>query len=118
MRKIYYLSTCGTCKRILAEMPEIESFELQEIKKNPVTAEQLQEMYDKVGSYEKLFNKRAQLYKSEGLKDKNLQEEDFKKLILEQYTFLSRPVMFIDDTIYVGNSKKVVEAAIEQLKNK
>lgn len=118
MRKIYYLSTCGTCKRILAEMPEIESFELQEIKKNPVTAEQLQDMYDRVGSYEKLFNKRAQLYKSEGLKDKDLQEEDFKKLILEQYTFLNRPVMFIDGNIYVGNSKKVVEAAIDQVKNK
>ncbi|MDR0229272.1 MAG: hypothetical protein LBI72_09435, partial [Flavobacteriaceae bacterium] len=56
--------------------------------------------------------------KSEGLKDKNLQEEDFKKLILEQYTFLNRPVMFIDGNIYVGNSKKVVEAAIEQVKNK
>lgn len=118
MRKIYYLSTCGTCKRILSEMPELDTFELQEIKKNPVTESQLEEMYKLVGSYEKLFNKRSQLYKSEGLKDKNLQEEDFKKLILEHYTFLSRPVLFIDDSIYVGNSKKTVEAAIEQVKNK
>ncbi|MDM1517027.1 hypothetical protein HX089_11585 [Myroides odoratimimus] len=118
MRKIYYLSTCTTCKRIMTEMPELDTFELQEIKKNPVTEPQLEEMYKQVGSYEKLFNKRAQLYKSEGLKDKNLQEDDFKKLILEQYTFLNRPVMFIDGNIYVGNSKKVVEAAIEQVKNK
>lgn len=118
MRKIYYLSTCSTCKRILGEMPELDSFELQEIKKNPVTEVQLEEMYATVGSYEKLFNKRAQLYKSEGLKDKNLQEEDYRKLILEQYTFLNRPVMIIDDNIYVGNSKKVVEAAMEQVKNK
>lgn len=118
MRKIYYLSTCSTCKRILGEMPELDTFELQEIKKNPVTDAQLEEMYAVVGSYEKLFNKRAQLYKSEGLKDKNLQEEDYRKLILEQYTFLNRPVMIIDDNIYVGNSKKVVEAAMEQVKNK
>lgn len=118
MRKIYYLSTCGTCKRILSEMPELDTFELQEIKKNPVTESQLEEMYKLVGSYEKLFNKRSQLYKSEGLKDKNLQEEDFKTLILEHYTFLSRPVLFIDDNIYVGNSKKTVEAAIEKVKNK
>lgn len=118
MRKIYYLSTCSTCKRILGEMPELDTFELQEIKKSPVTDAQLEEMYAVVGSYEKLFNKRAQLYKSEGLKDKNLQEEDYRKLILEQYTFLNRPVMIIDDNIYVGNSKKVVEAAMEQVKNK
>lgn len=116
MRKIYYLSSCTTCKRILSEMPEIESFELQEIKQNPVTEQQLKEMFEKTGSYEKLLNKRAQLYKSRGLKDQNLGEEDFKNLILEHYTFLSRPVMFIEDNIYVGNSRKVIEEAIKQLK--
>lgn len=116
MRKIYYLNSCTTCKRILSEMPEIESFELQEIKQNPVTEQQLKEMFEKTGSYEKLFNKRAQLYKSRGLKDQNLGEEDFKNLILEHYTFLSRPVMFIEGNIYVGNSKKVIEEAIKQLK--
>jgi len=89
MKKIYYLSTCTTCKRILSELPNLESFELQEIKKNPVTANELQEMYSKTGSYEKLFNKRAQLYKARGLKDQNLQEEDFKALIEEHYTFLN-----------------------------
>lgn len=112
MKKIYYLSTCGTCKRILSELPNIGEFELQEIKKNPVTLNQLQEMYSKTGSYEKLFNKRAQLYKSRGLKDQNLEEDDFKNLIEEHYTFLNRPVIFIDDQIFVGNSKKVIEEAI------
>lgn len=112
MKKIYYLSTCSTCKRILSELPNVDSFELQEIKKNPVTAEQLQAMYDKVGSYEMLFNKRSQLYKARELKDKNLQEEDYKVLILEHYTFLARPVIFINEAIFVGNSKKVIEQAI------
>ncbi len=112
MKKIYYLSTCTTCKRILSELPNLESFELQEIKKNPVTANELQEMYSKTGSYEKLFNKRAQLYKARGLKDQNLQEEDFKALIEEHYTFLNRPVIFIGNDIFVGNSKKVIEEAI------
>ena len=111
MKKIYYLSTCTTCKRILNEMPNIDTYELQEIKANPVTASQLQEMYEKVGSYEKLFNKRSQLYKSRGLKDQNLVEEDFKNLLLEHYTFLARPVIFIDDAIFVGNSAKTIEAA-------
>lgn len=96
----------------MSEMPNLDSFELQEIKKNPVTAEQLQEMYAKVGSYEKLFNKRSQLYKSRELKDKNLQEADYRDLILEHYTFLSRPVIFIGEAIFVGNSAKVIEQAI------
>ncbi|MEC4115795.1 arsenate reductase family protein [Myroides phaeus] len=111
MKKIYYLSTCSTCKRILSEMPAIDTFELQEIKKDPITAEQLEEMYVKVGSYELLFNKRSQLYKNRELKSKNLQEEDYKDLLLEHYTFLSRPVIFIGDEIFVGNSAKVIEKA-------
>ncbi|WP_353102233.1 ArsC/Spx/MgsR family protein [Myroides odoratus] len=112
MRKIYYLSSCDTCKRILGQMPNLDTFELQDIKKEPVTAAQLQALYAVVGSYEKLFNKRAQLYKARGLKDQNLQEEDYKNLILEQYTFLNRPVIVIDEAVFVGNSKKVVEEAI------
>lgn len=114
MNKIYYLGTCTTCKRILKELPFIEKFELQEIKKIPLTPEQLQQMYLKVGSYESLFNKRAQLYKTEGLKDKNLQEIDFKNLLLEHYTYLSRPVIFIGEDIFVGNSKKIIEQVIER----
>ena len=114
MRKIYYLSSCDTCKRILGQIPSLETFELQDIKKDPVTAAQLQALYAEVGSYEKLFNKRAQLYKARGLKDQNLTEEEYKNLILEQYTFLNRPVIVIDEAVFVGNSKKVVEEALEK----
>lgn len=105
------MSTCSTCKRILSEMPAIDTFELQEIKENPITEEQLDEMYAKVGSYELLFNKRSQLYKNRELKSKNLQEDDYKALLLEHYTFLSRPVIFIGEDIFVGNSNKVIEKA-------
>ena len=50
-----------------------------------------------------------------GLKDKNLSEKDYSALILEEYTFLKRPVILIDDEIFVGNSKKVVAAAKAKL---
>ena len=63
------------------------------------------------GSYEALFSRRATLYKERDLKNKTLTENDFKALILEHYTFLSRPVSVSNNTIFVGNSKKNVEAA-------
>jgi len=50
-----------------------------------------------------------------GLKDQNLTEKDFKHYLLEHYTFLSRPVIVINDKIFVGSSKKTVEAAKEAL---
>ncbi|WP_298766210.1 ArsC/Spx/MgsR family protein [uncultured Polaribacter sp.] len=107
MKKGYYLKTCDTCKRILKEI-NTDGFELQEIKATPVTEAQLAEMYALSNSYEGLFNKRSRLYKSLGLKDKNLTESDYKKYILEEYTFLKRPVFIVENEIFIGNSKKVV----------
>lgn len=112
MRKIYYLKTCSTCQRILKALPQLDTFELQDIKTEPMTVKQVEEMAKMAGSYEALFSKRATLYKEMGLKDEKLTEADFKRYILEHYTFLSRPVLIADGKIFVGNSPKTVEAAI------
>ena len=63
------------------------------------------------GSYESLFSRRAILFRQRGLHEKELSEKDYRDLILEHYTFLKRPVVLVDDTIFVGNAKKTVEAA-------
>lgn len=111
MKKIYYLSTCDTCKRILKELDPPASYELQNIKEEPLTPDQLQELKRRSGTYESLFNKRARLYKERDLKNKQLSEEDFKNLLLEHYTFLKRPVIVNDQKIFIGNSKKEIAAA-------
>jgi len=115
MKKIYYLSTCDTCKRIMATLDLPEAFQLQDIKTNAFTESQLVEMKNLSGSYESLFSKRARLYKELGLKDKNLTEDQFKSYILEHYTFLKRPVIINNDQIFVGNSKKTIEAAKQSI---
>ena len=117
MNKVYYLKTCSTCSRINKELGiSEENFEMQNIKTEAISKEQLEEMYDLSGSYEALFSKRSQKYKALGLKDKNLSEDDMKNYILEEYTFLSRPVFIINNKIFIGNSKKNVEAVKEVLK--
>lgn len=110
MKKVYYLSTCDTCKRIMKEVGVDDSFVQQDIKTEPITAGQIDEMKNLAGSYEALFSRVARKYKSMGLKDKNLGEADYRNYILEEYTFLKRPVFIIDDDIFIGNSKKNVEA--------
>ena len=62
------------------------------------------------GSYEALFSRRAVKYAEQGLKDKKLDEKDYRELILEEYTFLKRPVAIVGDSIFVGNEKKTVDA--------
>lgn len=106
MDKIYYLASCDTCRKIIKSLPNTNRLVFQDIRQDPITPEQLEEMYRLSGSYEALFSKKAQLYKSMDLKNKNLTEADFKKYLLEHYTFLSRPVFIIDGKIYIGNSQK------------
>jgi len=111
MRKIYHLSTCSTNQRIIRELGGLAGFELQDIKSQPLTAGQLDEMKKMAGSYEMLFSRRALKYKEMGLKDKSLSEKDYRKLILDEYTFLKRPVIIVDDRIFVGNAASEVAAA-------
>ena len=113
MKKVYFLQTCDTCRRILKEV-SLENFEKQEIKSNPLTVAQLEEMHSLSNSYEALFNKRAKKYKAMNLKGETISEKDYRQLILDKYTFLKRPVFIVDDTIFIGNSKK----EIERLKDK
>lgn len=111
MKKIYYLATCDTCKRIMKELELPSEFIKHEIKQKEITVKELESLRELAGSYEALFSKRAKLYKERGLKDENLSEADFKRFLLEHYTFLKRPVIVNDGQIFIGNSKKVVEAA-------
>lgn len=116
MNKVYHLATCSTCARIIKELALNDSFELQDIKTEAITTTQLEQMQEMSGSYESLFSRRAMKYKSMGLAEKELSEEYYKNLILEEYTFLKRPVIIVDSEIFVGNSKKVVEAAKASIK--
>ncbi len=115
MKKIYHLSTCSTCQRIIKELGGLTDFEHQNVKEKPVTKKQLDELKKMAGSYESLFNRRSMKYRSMGLADQELTEADYRRLISEEYTFLKRPVLVIDDEIFIGNAKKTVAAAKEKI---
>lgn len=121
MNKIYHLSTCSTCQSILREsgisaLAAKGKFVLQDIKTEKITVAQLDEMQALTGSYEALFSRRAIKYKELGLKDKKLGEKDYRKFILEEYTFLKRPVAIVKGKVFVGNEKKTVAALTEAVK--
>ena len=115
MKKIYHLSTCDTSRRILKELAAPEGTELQDIKTSPLTPGQLEELKKRAGSYQALFSKRARLYRERNLKERTLAEGDFRELILEHYTFLNRPVVVVEEEVFIGNAAKTVEAAKEAL---
>lgn len=110
MKKIYHLKSCSTNQRILKEL-NLEGVDLQNIKEENIDEVTLDFLKEKVGSYEALFSKKAMKFRSLGLHEMNLTEADYKKYILEEYTFLKRPFMINEDAVFIGNAKNVVEAA-------
>jgi arsenate reductase len=119
MKKIYHLGNCTTSQAIIHGTGiNNKDFAMQDIKFDKITPMQVDEMKSMAGSYEALFSRRALKYKELGLKDKQLTEKDYRRFILEEYTFLKRPVVIIDDMIFIGSEKKNVEALKKAVKEK
>ena len=116
MKKIYFLKTCSTCQRIMGEIGVDESWDQQNIREEKITSKQIDEMKKRSGSYESLFSRTAMKYREMNLKEKSLNEKDYRKLILDHDTFLKRPVILIDDQIFIGNAKKTIQSVIDYLR--
>ena len=115
MKKIFYLSSCSTCKRIMSEIPNLSDFELQDIKKEAISEQQLDDLAAAAGSYEALFSRKSQQFRPKGYHEKVMTESDYRNAILEEYTFLKRPVVVVEDQLFVGNSKETVEQLLQYL---
>lgn len=99
----------------MSRIPDLDSFEQIDIKASNISEEDLDKAAAKKGGYEAVFSKRARKFRSNKLHEQTLQENDYKQLIISEYTFLKRPVFFVDDQVFVGNSTKVVDQLITHL---
>lgn len=115
---MYHLGHCTTCQAIIKEtgIDKKPGVVFQNIREEKITPAQLDEMKKLAGSYEALFSRRALKYKELGLKDKKLDEKDYRNYILQEDTFLKRPVTILGDKIFVGNEKKTVAALKDALR--
>ncbi|MEO6884473.1 MAG: ArsC/Spx/MgsR family protein [Bacteroidia bacterium] len=111
MRKIFFLSSCSTCQRIIKELDlAADNFIFQDIKNEKISPAQLDQLKELSGSYEALFSRTAMKYKALNLKEKALSEKEYRNYILEEYTFLKRPVIVVDNRIFIGNAKQTIAA--------
>lgn len=117
MKKIFYLTTCNTCKRILHELKPGSDVVMQDVKTETVTEQQLDELAKLAGSYEAIFSKIAMKYRMWNLDKKQLSEQDYKNYMMQEYTFIKRPIVVSHDKIFIGSSKKMIEGAKDALLN-
>lgn len=111
MKRIYHLSSCTTNQRMLKELKPGKDIEMIDIKEKNIDPQTLDWLKEKVGSYEALFSKKALKYRSLGLDKMQLTEEDYRRYMLEEYTFLKRPFIIVEDRVLVGNTKRTLDDA-------
>jgi arsenate reductase (glutaredoxin) len=116
-KKVIHLSTCKTCQDIIKDLQLGSEFEFQDVKKQKITEEELDYLVSLAGTYEVLFNRISRKYRELELNKKDLSEEDLKNLMLKEYTLIKRPIIIIGKEIFIGNSKKNIEAVKLKLKS-
>jgi arsenate reductase len=108
---VYHLTHCGTCQRIIRDLGLVDkAFELQDVKVRSIDPEELDGLARSMGGYEPLFSRRAIKYKTLGLAGTTLSEADYRRYILEDYTFLKRPVVVVGGRVFAGSDRKTLEA--------
>lgn len=118
MKTVYHLTQCGTCQRIIRDLKLAErGFEFRDIKLQPIEPAELDRFREKTGSYDALFSRRAIKYKTLGLKDRDLSESEIRSFILEDYTFLKRPVIIIGEDVFAGNEQKNLDRVAARLQS-
>jgi len=99
----------------MKELGVDDTWQQREIKSVAMTEAEVDQMKEMAGSYEAIFSRRSMKYRAWKLNEVDLTENDYRKYILEEYTFLKRPVVIIDDQIFIGNTKKVISATLDRL---
>lgn len=117
MKHIFYLDTCSSCRRILRDVNPGGEFEFQNVKESPISEKQLDYLAELNGSYESLFNKQARKYREMKLFEKALTEDDYRSLILKEYTFLKRPIFVVNTSIFICKNRNSIGNLKDKIKH-
>jgi arsenate reductase len=111
---VYWLPYCTTCTKAVAYLEEkgvpVRAF--RNLKEAPLSVDEVRDLAAKVGGVEKLFSKRAMKYRAMGLHEREVSEDEMVRLMSEEYTFVTRPVIVLGDRATAGFSAKRVDALL------
>lgn len=111
---VYGLPHCSTCQKAVAYLEgkgvEVERF--HDLKTEPLSAEQVRRLAERTGGAGKLFSRRARKYRAMGLHERDLSEEEMLRLMTEEYTFVTRPVVVAEGGAVAGFAPKRLDELV------
>ena len=111
---VYWLPSCTTCQRALQYLRDrgVTVRSLRDLKAQPLEAAEVEDLARKVGGVETLFSKRAMKYRAMGLHERELSDDEMVRLMADEYTFVTRPVIVAGDRATAGFSAKRIDALV------
>ena len=112
--EVYGLPHCTTCQKALVYLEEkgVTVRRFHDIKERRLSEKQVRALAEKVGSPDALFSRRALKYREMGLHERELSEEELVRLMVEEYTFVTRPVIVRGDRATAGFYPKRIDALV------
>lgn len=111
---VYGLPHCSTCQKAVAYLEgrgvHIDRF--HDLKTDRLSADEVRALAERVGGVEKLFSRRAMKYRQMGLHEREVPEDEMLRLMEEEYTFITRPVVVSGDRATAGFSAKRLDALV------
>ena len=111
---VYWLPHCTTCQKAVKHLEErgvpVASF--RDLKAEPLTGPEVRALAAKAGGPDALFSRRAMKYRQRGLHEQTLTDDDLVRLMAEEYTFVTRPVIVHGDRATAGFVAKRIDALV------
>jgi arsenate reductase len=111
---VYWLPYCTTCQKAVSylEGKGIPIRSYRNLKEEPLSEDEVRALATKVGGVEKLFSKRAMKYRAMGLHERQVSADEMVRLMAEEYTFVTRPVIVRGDRATAGFTAKQIDALV------
>jgi arsenate reductase len=113
---VYWLPYCTTCQKAVAHLQakgvSVRSY--RNLKEQPLSEDEVRALAAKVGGVDKLFSKRAMKYRAMGLHEQTLSDDDLVRMMAEEYTFVTRPVIVRGDRATAGFSAKRLDELVRR----
>jgi arsenate reductase len=113
MIQVYGIKNCNKIRDTLLWLKEQKiEFAFYDLKKEPLTREELAEFVHRIG-LDVLVNKKGMKWRQLGLNDKDLNDDELFNQLLENQTMMKRPVLINEEAILVGYDEEAFEHFVE-----
>ena len=113
MVQVYCIKNCDKIRKTLKWLKDNEiEHHLYDLKKEPLTREELDEFVHRIG-LDVLVNKKGMKWRQLGLSKKDLTDDELFDQLLEHQVMIKRPVLVKDGAMIVGYDEEAFEAFVE-----